>query len=97
MMIVRDRTHNENGNFDNAKILKALTNDNMIFTVKQLEQIIHDEFFCDDNPLDTQVVDAALTRIMHLDKEEVTGESLQAKREKMMRRVFAEILGIVYK
>ena len=77
---------------DKEALLKALADENRVFTKEELAGIIQNEFFNDENPLDPVVVDAALLRIMKLDGEEATEETLQAHREVMIRKVFREIL-----
>lgn len=79
---------------DKVKLLAALNDENWVFTKEELERIIHDEFFIDENQMNMEVIDAALARIMKLNGEEINGTTLHANREKMMRKVFAEILGV---
>lgn len=75
-------------------LIISLNDKTHLYTKKELEQIIRNEFFNDDKQLDIEVVDAALKRIMLLDGEAITEQTLQARRQSMMKSVFAEILGI---
>ena len=91
---------NENGklptesSMEKEELMQSLNDERKAFTKEDLAQIIRNEFFNDDNPLSDETVDAALKRSMLLDGETITEESLQKRREGMIKDVFREILGM---
>ena len=77
---------------DKAALAQALTDQAHSFSREKLEEIIQNEFFNDDNPLDIDIVDAVLARLMLLDGIPLNEESLQRQREEMIYGVFKKIL-----
>ena len=77
---------------DKATLAQALANQGYSFSREELEEIIQNEFFNDDNPLDIDIVDAALARLMLLDGIPLNDETLQRQREEMIYGVFKKIL-----
>lgn len=77
---------------DKAALAQALADQAHSFSREELEAIIQNEFFNDDNPLDIDIVDAALARLMLLDGIPLNEESLQRQREEMIYGVFKKIL-----
>ena len=77
---------------DKAELAQALADQAHPFNREELEGIIQNEFFNDDNPLDIDIVDAALARLMLLDGIPLNEESLQRQREEMIYGVFKKIL-----
>ena len=77
---------------DKATLAQALADQRRSFNREELEDIIQNEFFNDDNPLDIDIVDAALARLMLLDGIPLNDESLQRQREEMIYGVFKKIL-----
>ena len=77
---------------DKAALAQALADQAHPFSREELEGIIQDEFFNDDNPLDIDIVDAALARLMLLDGIPLNDETLQRQREEMIYGVFKKIL-----
>lgn len=84
----------QKGQKEKEHLLERLENTSQPFAEEELTQIIRNEFFNDGNPLSTEIVDAALKRIMRLDGQSITEETLQARRESMIKGVFREILGM---
>ncbi len=54
------------------------------FTRAELQEIIHREFFEDENPLDAGLVDAAIARQLILDDIDLNADTLQRERERMV-------------
>lgn len=77
---------------DKAALAQALADQGRSFNREELEDIIQNEFFNDDNPLDIDIVDAALARLMLLDGIPLNDETLQRQREEMIYGVFKKIL-----
>ena len=77
---------------DKAMLAQALADQGHSFSREELEDIIQNEFFNDDNPLDVDIVDAALARLMLLDGMPLNDETLQRQREEMIYGVFKKIL-----
>ena len=77
---------------DTAALAQALADQAHSFSREELEGIIQNEFFNDDNPLDIDIVDAALARLMLLDGIPLNEETLQRQREEMIYGVFKKIL-----
>lgn len=77
---------------DKAALAQALADQRHSFSREELEEIIQNEFFNDDNPLDIDIVDAALARLMLLDGIPLNDETLQRQREEMIYGVFKKIL-----
>lgn len=79
-------------NQDKASLLNALTDTDRPFTRDELESVIHIEFFNDENPLDSDLVDAAISRIMLLEGKVPNADTMQKEREQMIYRILKEIL-----
>lgn len=62
------------------------------FSRTELQEIIHREFFEDENPMDACLVDAAIARLLILDGIEISADSLQRERERIICGVLKEIL-----
>ena len=77
---------------DKAALAQTLADQAHPFSREKLEEIIQNEFFNDDNPLDIDIVDAALARLMLLDGIPLNEKSLQRQREEMIYGVFKKIL-----
>jgi len=77
---------------DKAMLAQALADQAHSFSREELEEIIQNEFFNDDNPLDIDIVDATLARLMLLDGIPLNDETLQRQREEMIYGVFKKIL-----
>ena len=77
---------------DKAALAQTLADQAHPFSREKLEEIIQNEFFNDDNPLDIDIVDAVLARLMLLDGIPLNEESLQRQREEMIYGVFKKIL-----
>lgn len=77
---------------DKAMLAQSLADQAHSFSREELEEIIQNEFFNDDNPLDIDIVDAALARLMLLDGIPLNDETLQRQREEMIYGVFKKIL-----
>lgn len=92
-MISRNRDRSEKMKIeDKAALAQALADQAHSFSREELESIIQNEFFNDDNPLDIDIVDAALARLMLLDGIPLNDETLQRQREEMIYGVFKKIL-----
>ena len=77
---------------DKAALAQALADQAHPFSREKLEEIIQNEFFNYDNPLDIDIVDAVLARLMLLDGIPLNEETLQRQREEMIYGVFKKIL-----
>lgn len=93
-MFRHDGTDAKTNASENNPLLTALNDVNQSFTKEELARVIRNEFFNDDKKLDSEVVDAALKRIMSLDGEAINEQTLQTRRETMMKDVFRELLGM---
>lgn len=76
---------------DKAAIRAIIADIEWEFTRAELQKIIHWEFFEDENPLDTELVDAAAARLLLLDGVKLNVDTLQREREKMIYGVLKEI------
>ncbi len=63
-----------------------------VFTHAELQTIIRNEFFNDENELDGGLVDAALARLLLLDGIDINAQTLQRERERMIYSVIRQIL-----
>ncbi len=77
---------------DKAALLNALTDTNRQFTRNELEAIIQNEFFNDENSLDSDLVNAAVSRIILLAGNTLNKDTLQQEREQMIHGVLKKIL-----
>ena len=92
MKHMRQGVRSQEGTIDKASLLKALADADHPFTKDELEAIINNEFFNDDNQLDTGLVDAAVMRMLLLDGIELNEATLQQERERMIYGVLKRIL-----
>lgn len=74
------------------ELKSMLVDPNWAFTADELDAIIHNEFFNDANPLDTQLVDLAVTRMLLLKGIQPSATILQNEREKIITAVLQELL-----
>lgn len=75
-----------------AVLAQALADQTHSFNREELEEIVQNEFFNDDNPLEIDIVDAALARLILLDGIPLNEKTLQRQREEMIYGVFKKIL-----
>ena len=76
---------------DKEVLLQKLQNANESFTVGELDEIIYNEFFNSSQPMDSDVVDAALSRRMQLNGIVLDDLSVQKERERMIYEVLKEV------
>lgn len=76
---------------DKAAIREIIEDKEWEFTRAELQMIIHREFFEDENPLDMELIDAAVTRLLLLEGIEINADILQREREKMIHDVLKEV------
>ena len=76
---------------DKKALLQKLNDPVHAFSQAELDAIIHDEFFNDAQPMDSDIVDAALTRRMQLNGIAFDELSVQKERERMIYDVLKEI------
>lgn len=77
---------------DKSAIRKIMSDMEWEFTRAELQEIIHREFFEDENPLDAGLVDAAIARLLILDGIDLNADTLQRERERMIYGILKEIL-----
>lgn len=77
---------------DKAAIRAIMADTEWEFTRAELQEIIHREFFEDENPLDAGLVDAAIARLLILDGIDLNADTLQRERERMIYGILKEIL-----
>ena len=77
---------------DKAALLEALADTDHSFTKDELEEVINNEFFNDDNPLDTDLVDASVTRMLLLEGTTLDETVLQQERKRMIYGILRKIL-----
>ncbi len=92
MKHARQEARSQESMIDKAALMEALADTDQLFTKGELEEIIHNEFFNDDNPLDTDLVDAAVTRMLLLEGITLDETVLQQERERMIYGVLRRIL-----
>lgn len=63
-----------------------------LFDRAELHSIIRNEFFNDENKLDSGLVDAAIARLLLLDGIDLNAETLQRERERMIYRIIKDIV-----
>lgn len=80
---------NEN---EKAALYRILLDMDCAFSTCELERIIENEFFNDNNPIDHDLVDAALARMLQLKGVVLDENNLQEGRVEMMREVFRRII-----
>ena len=72
-------------------LLQRLLDTDESFTVGELDEIIYNEFFNSSQPMDSDVVDAALSRRMQLNGIVLDDLSVQKERERMIYEVLKEV------
>jgi len=77
---------------DKASIRKMIPDMKWEFSRAELQEIIHREFFDDENPLDAGLVDAAIARLLILDGIDLQADTLQRERERIVYGILKEIL-----
>ena len=77
---------------DKASIRKMIPDMKWEFSRAELQEIIHREFFDDENPLDAGLVDAAIARLLILDGIDLQADTLQRERERIIYGILKEIL-----
>ena len=92
MKQMRQGARSQKGKIDKASLLKALADTDHPLTKDELEAIIENEFFNDDNSLDIDLVDAAVMRMLLLEGVELNEATLQQERERMIYGVLKKIL-----
>ena len=76
---------------DKKMLLQRLLDANESFTVGELDEIIHNEFFNSSQPMDSDIVDAALSRRMQLNGIVLDDLYVQKERERMIYEVLKEV------
>ena len=79
---------------DKKMLLQRLLDANESFTVGELDEIIHNEFFNSSQPMDSDIVDAALSRRMQLNGIVLDDLSVQKERERMIYEVLKEVFRV---
>lgn len=77
---------------DKDELRTMLADKYWTFTAEELDVIIHNEFFNDANPLDIELVDLVITRVLLLKGMQPNDDLLQKEREKMISEVLRELL-----
>ena len=77
---------------EKATLLEALKDKAHLFTKDELEAIINNEFFNDENSLDANLVDAAIARMILLEGADPNEATLQQARESMICNVLKKLL-----
>lgn len=77
---------------DKDELQAMLADKDWSFTAEELDAIIHNEFFNDANPLDIELVDLVITRVLLLKGMQPNDDLLQKEREKMISEVLRELL-----
>lgn len=75
-----------------SELLKALEDTDQAFSRDELTRIINDQFFNDEIPLDIDLVDAAVVRMLLLDGVALNEVNLQRERERMIYGILKNIL-----
>ena len=75
-----------------TELLKALEDTDREFSRDELTRIINNQFFNDELPLDVDVVDAAVVRMLLLDGVTLNEMTLQRERERMIYGILKNIL-----
>lgn len=92
MKHVRQEARSQESMIDKAALLEALADTDHPFTKNELEEIINNEFFNDDNPLDTDLVDAVVARMLLLEGTTLDEAVMQQGRERMIYGMLKKML-----
>ena len=79
---------------DKAGLRSIIADTDWEFTRDELQQIIHNEFFLDENPLDAGLVDVAIARLMLMEGIDLTADAIQQERERMIYGILHEIFNL---
>lgn len=77
---------------DKTALRDALLDTGHAFTKDELARIIDNEFFNDANPLDDDLVEAAIARMLLLDGVTLDEGTMQRERERMIYGVLKKIV-----
>ena len=72
---------------DKTTLRKMLGDYRWTFSIAELQAIIQNEFFNDENTLDAELVDAALTRLLCMYGKSTDEETMKREREALIRAV----------
>jgi hypothetical protein len=92
MRYVNKGNHSELKIIDRAALLQILGDTDRMFSKDELTDIISDQFFNDATPLDAELVDAALARMLLVDGIKLDETAIQRERERMIYGVLKRIL-----
>ena len=95
MRYVNQGSHSELKIMDRAALLQILGDTDRMFSKDELTDIISDQFFNDATPLDVELVDAVLARMLLLDGVRLDEASMQHQRESIIYGVLKRILKAV--
>lgn len=84
--------HSGRNEQEKTALLNKLKDLTWAFTKDELEAVINNEFFNDENSLNTDLVDAAVSRLLLLEGIDLNEATLQQARENMISGVFKRIL-----
>lgn len=77
---------------DKAEMRGMLADSDWAFSKDELEALIHNEFFNDANPLDMELVDMVVTRMLLFEGIQPDADTLQKAREEMISGVLRKLL-----
>ena len=69
----------------------ALADMSQPFSKEDLEEIIHNEFFSESNPLDCELLEAVIRRKLSMEGVSFDAVTLEKERERMIYRILGEI------
>ena len=75
-----------------SDLRKRIADTEWSFTRVELQSIIHNEFFNNENTLDGGLVDAAIARLLLLDGVELSAKALYREQERIICGVIQEII-----
>ena len=79
---------------DKTTLRKMLGDYRWTFSIAELQAIIQNEFFNDENTLDAELVDAALTRLLCMYGKSTDEATMKREREALIRAVLRKATGI---
>ena len=79
---------------DKTTLREMLGDYRWTFSIAELQAIIQNEFFNDENTLDAELVDAALTRLLCMYGKSTDEETMKREREALIRAVLRKATGI---
>ena len=85
-------SHPDREIMDYATLMQALEDTDRTFSKDELTDIINDQFFNDATPLDAELVDAAIARMLLLDGVALDEASMQRQRKSVIYGVLKRIL-----